>query len=89
MASLYPETESIGLEAVEVDEGAIDASHGDLILLTPTSGSALRCMGASGLGVGITGVQVCVLIVKRGVFVNSKAGTSINLYPNKSIQWVH
>jgi hypothetical protein len=89
MANLYPETESISLEAGEIDEGANDASHKDLILLTPTNGSALRCMGKSGLGVGIRGVQGCVLIVKRGVFVNSKAGTSMNLYPNKSIQWAH
>ena len=89
MANLYPETENIGLEAGEIVEGNTEGSHGDWILLTPTIESGLRSMERSGLGLGITGVQGCVLIVRRGVFVNCKGGTFINLYPNKSIQWTH
>ena len=74
MANLYPETENSGLEAGEIVEGTSEGSHGDLILLTPTTGSALRCMEQSGLGVGIRGVQGCVLIVKKGTLLNCKAG---------------
>jgi hypothetical protein len=37
MASLYPKTGKIGLEAGEIVEGTIEGFRGDLILLTRTN----------------------------------------------------
>mgnify|MGYP001471389703 CR=1 FL=1 len=57
MASLYPETENIGLEAGESDEEAIEGFRGGLILLTRTRGFALSVIDQSGNGEAQSGLR--------------------------------
>jgi len=89
MASLYPDTENIGLEAGEIVGGAIEGIHGDLILLTRTSGLALSVMDQSGNRGGTIGATGCVLIVRRETRPSCKVGTFMSLCRKRSPQWMH
>ena len=87
MASLYPKTGKIGLEAGEIVEGTIEGFRGDLILLTRTNGLALSVMDQSGNKGGTTGATGSVLIVRRETRPSCAVGTFMSLCRKRSPQW--
>ena len=87
MASLYPETENIGLEAGENDEEAIEGFRGGLILLTRTRGLALSIMDQTGNRGCTTGATGCDLIVRRETRPSYAVGTFMSLCRKRSPQW--
>jgi len=87
MASLYPETENIGLGAGKIDEGTIEGFRGDLILLTRTRGFALSVIDQSGNGGGTIGATGSVLIVRRETRPSCAVGTFMSLCRKRSPQW--
>ena len=88
MASLYPKTGKIGLEAGEIIEGTIEGFRGDLILLNRTRGFALSVIDQSGNGGGTIGATGSVLIVRRETRPSCAVGTFMSLCRSKSIQWM-
>ena len=88
MASLYPETDNIGLETGESDKGTIEGFRGGLILLTRTRGLALSIMDQSGNRGGTTGATGS-LIVRRETRPSCKVGTFMSLCRKRSPQWMH
>ena len=89
MASLYPETDNIGLETGESDKGAIEGFRGGLILLTRTRGLGLSVMDQSGNGGGTIGATGSVLIVRRETRPSCVVGTFMSLCRKRSPQWRH
>jgi len=87
MASLYPETDNIGLETRESDKGTIEGFRGGLILLTRTRGLGLSVMDQSGNGGGTIGATGSVLIVRRETRPSCAVGTFMSLCRKRSPQW--
>ena len=87
MASLYPKTGKIGLEAGEIVEGTIEGFRGGLILLIRTRGLGLSVMDQSGNKGGTTGATGCDLIVRRETRPSCKVGTFMSLCRKRSPQW--